>query len=685
MSGIKITRSNGARRKEWHRRLNRLLLTLGVSLALPVQAGTDVLDLQLEDLLKVEIKSASRKLQHVQDVSAAVFVITREDIDRSGAQTIPDALRLAPGVEVARIGNNRWAVSIRGFNGRFANKMLVLKDGRSVYSPLFSGVMWEDEDVILADVDRIEVIRGPSAAMWGSNAVNGVINIISLDPSSMLGTEISASSGTDQPGSVTVRHGMKVGNGHVRISAKVADLDPAHTSSGDQGNDSWRNQRLGLHANWPAADGGNWMLVGEAYQSRADDRLDYTRYGRVPPLFDIQQADSGSSLLLRREQATGGGGNQEWQLSAQTSVSDLESLIHVQQQTVAGEFQQSLPSGAHELMWGGAYRLSRDDIQLPGSVMFDLAKFEQQQRDWRLASFFVHDDYALLPRRWQLSGGVRVDFDSWSGTQVQPDIRLAYTPSASSTWWTSLARASRTPSRLELDVPFLFSETPAVPPATPAVDTVRVPPAAGSLKAEIVTALEAGWRSRVNAELSLDLSVFTADYSDVVSMSTQPMQMVSPVVVVVPLTSINGAKVHTQGFELAADWQVRHDWRLQSIYSRLYLSSPALADPAAAAEQSLWIGRVARERASLRSAWTLNNGHQLDLWLRHVSGLSNPPVPAYTELDLRYAVPLGGHGNLILIGQNLLNRRHPEFVSDYLPIQQTEVGRSLLLKATWHF
>jgi iron complex outermembrane receptor protein len=427
------------------------------------------------------------------------------------------------------------------------------------------------------------------------------------------------------------------------------------------------------------------MLVGEAYRSRADDRLDYTRYGRVPPLFDIQQDNSGSSLLLRREQATEGGGKLEWQLSAQTSVIDLETLIREQRQTVAGEFQHSVPSGTHELIWGGSYRLSHDDIQLPNSVVFDRAKFAQKQRDWRLASIFVHDDYALIPTRLHLSGGVRVDFDSWSGTQVQPDIRLAYTPSAETTWWTSLARASRTPSRLELDVPFLFSETPAVPPAMPAIDMVRLAPAQDSLKAETVTSLEAGWRSRINAELSLDLSVFTTDYSGIVSLSTQPMQLISPALVVVPLTSINGATARTHGFELAVDWQINPGWRLQSSYSRLYLSSPTLADPAAAAEQSLWLGRVARDRASLRSAWTLGNGHQFDLWLKHVSNLTNPPVRAYTELDLRYALPLGGRGKLALIGQNLLNQRHPEFVSDYLPIQQTEVARSLLLKATWHF
>ena len=244
---ISNIRSRSASVTGLRRPLARLLMALSAPLALPALAGGILLDLPLEDLLKVEITSASRKSQHVQDVAAAVFVITREDIERSGARTIPEALRLAPGLEVARIGNNRWAVSIRGFNGRFANKLLVLKDGRSVYSPLFSGVMWEDEDTILGDVERIEVIRGPSAAMWGSNAVNGVINIISRSAASAPGTKLSISSASDEPGSITLRQdGIKIGDGHLRLSAKAFELNPAHTSSGAEGNDGWRATRLGL-------------------------------------------------------------------------------------------------------------------------------------------------------------------------------------------------------------------------------------------------------------------------------------------------------------------------------------------------------------------------------------------------------------------------------------------------------
>jgi iron complex outermembrane receptor protein len=661
-----------------------MLLSGLATLVPPVWASDNFLELPLEDLLKVEIRSASRKLQRVQDVAAAVTVISREDIARSGARSIPEALRLAPGVEVARIANNRWAVSIRGFNGRFAQKLLVLKDGRSIYSPLFSGVMWEAEDTIMSEIERIEVVRGASAAMWGSNAVNGVINIITRSAANTLGTEVVASSATDEPGALTLRHGFAVGDGAVRLAAKRFNLEPAKTSSGADNNDSWHAGRVDLRGDWPTAEGGRWILAADAHQTRADDRFNYTRYGQVPPVFDVAQNNSGSSLMLRREHPTANGGTFDWQVSAETSLIHVENVIREERTTLNAEVQQRLPMGAHDLQWGASLRLSNDDVSLTALKIFGYPTADRPQRDWRLVSVFAHDDYTLVPERWRLSGGARIDFDSWSGPQVQPDMRLIYTPDAHTTWWTSLARAARTPSRLERDVPFTLATTPGTP-FSPTVITLRPAPAADSLKAETVTSLEAGWRSRLNASLSLDINAFVSDYSKLLATLTQPVQVIPPALVIVPLETTNVASARTHGFEVAADWQVSPGWRLQPQYSRLYLSSPRLADPAAAEMQSLWEGRVARHRWSLRSSWTLDQGQQLDLWLKYTSALSNPAVPGYTTLDLRYAMPLGPKADLAIIGQNLLGSRHIEFVHDYLPTEQSEMGRSVMVKATWHF
>lgn len=671
--------------KKKYRRLGASsFLFAQVFLAIPTLAHDHFLNLPLEDLLQIEISSASRKVQPVREVAAAVFVISHEDIERSGARSIPEALRLAPGVEVARMANNRWAVSIRGFNGRFANKLLVLKDGRSIYSPLFAGVMWEAENAILNDIERIEVIRGPSAAMWGSNAVNGVINIISRHAADTQGTKLMASTATDEDGALTVRHGMPLGNGHLRLSAKGFDQAPSQAANGLPANDHWRAGRIGLRGDWPAQEGGHWMLVGEAYHSRSGDRLDRTNFGVTPALMDIALTTGGGNLSLRREQPMADGGQLDWQLSVDTSRLHLETLIREERDTVSAEFQRRTPLGTHDLLWGASYRFSRDHIAVPGRLILDGAQFDRPQRDWKIASVFVHDGYPLIAQKLRISGGIRLDHDNWSGTQVQPDLRLAWTPSAKTTWWTSLARAARTPSRTELDMPLVLGETPANPPS-PAVRIVRFPLAQGALKAEIVDSLEAGIRQRVNAQLSVDLAAFVSDYSGLSSLVTQPPQAVSPTLVVVPVGNNNGASARTHGFEIAADWQVTPHWQIQPHYARLYLRNPRLSDPALSQLQDQWEGSVPRDRASLRSSWTWGRGHQFDVWLKYTSSMRNPAVPAYTALDLRYAWRIGRHVTMALIGQNLLDQRHLEFVPDTLPMQPTEIGRSLMIKGAWRF
>lgn len=664
--------------------LKRRLLAILASLPCAAQAvaGDDLLNLPLEDLLNIELSSASRKMQQVQNVAAAVFVISRDDIERSGARTIPEALRLAPGVEVARIANNRWAVSVRGFNGRFANKLLVLKDGRSVYSPLFSGVMWEAEDAILGDIERIEVIRGPGAAMWGSNAVNGVINIISRRAADTQGSEIVASSATDEAGAVTVRHGMAVGDGHLRISAKGFSLNAATTAGGAKGNDDWTAGRVGLRGDWPAADGGRWTLVGESYRSRADDRLDRKAFFDPPAVQDISQLNTGSNLSLRREMPMADGGQMDWQVSGETSVLNESTLVHEDRSSFAGEFQRRIPFDRNELIVGASYKSSRDEIRILSPRPIALS---EPQRSWRIASLYVNDEYALIPDRLRVSGGIRLDHDNWSGTQAQPNVRLAWTPSTETTWWTSLARASRTPSRAEIDLPLYVSSKAAIPPLVPAVYVVRVPPPAETLKAEKVTTFELGFRQRVSTQLSLDLVAFASDYTQLLSLVTESARFLSPGVVLQPLTTGNNGAARTHGFELATNWQASADWRVQGSYSRLYLSTARLADPAAAATQELVEGRVPRHQASLRSSWTLREGDNVDLWLKYVGRLAKPEVAGYTVVDLRYAHRISKNAEVALIGQNLLDARHPEFVADYLAIQQTEIGRSLMIKGIWRF
>jgi len=388
------------------------------------------------------------------------------------------------------------------------------------------------------------------------------------------------------------------------------------------------------------------------------------------------------NLSLHREQPMADGGQLDWQVSAETSILYAESLIREERTTVASDFQRRLPLGRHDLIVGASYRLSKDNLESLGMVTLDRA-----QRDWRIGSVFANDEYVLVPDQLSLSGGVRVDHDNWSGTQVQPNVRLAWTPNRDTTWWTSLARAARTPSRGELDVTIPLTQIPANPPQAPfPTQILRVPPPEGTLKAEKVTTFELGYRQRVNTQLSLDLVAFVSNYSQLTSPQTQaPGFDPSLGLVILPVSDTNNTRAHTHGFEIAADWQVNPDWRIQPTYSLLYISAPALLDPFANGQQDQLMGRVPRHRASLRSSWNLQNGNNLDLWLKYTSRLANPVVAGYTVLDLRYAFHLGKGTEIAIIGQNLLDRRHPEFVSDYLPIQQTEIGRSLMVKGTWRF
>lgn len=650
----------------------RALLCLGAVAVAQPSASQDLLNLPLEDLLKIEISSASRKVQQVQDVAAAVFVISRDDIARSGASSIPEVLRLAPGVEVARIANNRWAVSIRGFNGRFANKLLVLKDGRSVYSPLFSGVLWEAEDTVMSDIERIEVIRGPGASMWGSNAVNGVINIISRSAVETLGTELIATTGTEERGGVTLRHGLAVGNGHVRLSFKGFDREPSRARSGEKGNDDWAAARLGLRGDWPAQGGGRWSLMSEAYQSRADERRDLTRFSSAPPVFDARQANSGGHVSLQREQPMPDGGQVDWHISAEQTTFDSEILIREERKTLSGGYQRRLPLGGHELILGTSYRYSRDNIDVNNSYASQPA---QRQRAWRIASVYVHDDYELIPQQLRLSGGIRVDHDNWSGTQIQPNVRLAWTPDSQTTWWSSLSRAARTPSRYELDIPYVIGETTSL-------KTLRRLPAT-ALKAEQVNTFELGFRQRVTPKISLDLAAFASNYSELANFRSRPVQSGSPSVM--PADSTNDTNARTRGYELAVDWQITPQWRVQPSYTRLQLRSPPTGDPTGDVIQAWWEGRVANQRLALRSSWSFNNGHKLDLWLKHVGAMGLPQLPAYTVIDMRYAIDLGRHAELAIVGQNLLNQRHVEYQGDYLPTQPVEMARSLKITGTWRF
>jgi len=648
-------------------------------------------DLSLEDLLKTEIVTVSRKPEALQATAAAAFVITREDIERSGVTSIPEALRMAPGVQVARIANNRWAVTVRGFNGRFANKLLVLVDGRSIYSPLFAGVLWEFEDTLLEDVERIEVIRGPGAAIWGANAVNGVINIITRKARDTQGDLVAASAGSKEAFGAA-RHGGEAADGYYRVWAKAFSRAPSVDLTGVQGNDSWRAGRVGFRRDWAAGTDRRWMLSGEAYGGPTGDRWNIadlaSPQGYTPT--DITEKGSGAHLL----------GRGEW-TSAEGTVSALQSYLDYQDINVENEIQQTRTTvdidfqrhapvtAGNDFVWGLGYRFSKDDVQSQG-----IFSFVPERSSANLASAFLQDDYALVPDKLRLIAGARVEHNSYTGWELQPNLRTIWTPTPNQSFWAAVSRAVRTPTRADENAQVDLTVTPASPPQVPLpVLTRNIPAPSGRIRSEKVRTLEVGYRQQLDAALSLDLTAFLSAYQDLRSAQLASQQVILTGIphIEEDINPVNAVQAHTRGVELSVDWRPVPGWRLQPSYSYLHIhAATSSTDPLVQFDAAGVGGSAPLQEWTLRSAWTPSSRQQWDLWLRHVGALENADesgtvIAAYTTLDARAAWRPRPALELSVVGQNLLQARHAEFVPDLLPSVTLQVQRSFYIKAKYQF
>jgi len=649
-------------------------------------------DMSLEDLLNVEITSAARKSQRLNDVAAAVYVITREDIERSGATSIPEALRLAPGVSVARLANNRWAVSIRGFNSRFSNKLLVLMDGRSMYSQLFSGVLWEVEDTLLEDIERIEVIRGPGAAMWGANAVNGVINIITRRARDTQGNLLVAGGGSEESAFASFRHGMAVGDGHLRVWGKAFARDESVAPQGQTANDDWRAARAGFRGDWTMGSGHRMTVSGQAYYGSTDDTWLVpdirSPWGATPN--DVSQRTQGGFLLARDEWTLADGSEAAVQAYVSSGELKIPGSLSERRTTVDLDFQHRILLGErHDLIWGLGYRYSRDDISSTGMI-----SIRPQQQSFSLASAFIQDEITLVPETLRLLFGLRLEDNSFSGFAPQPSGRVIWTPSEHQSLWASVSRAARIPSRAELGADVDGAVIPARSPINPTPLPILVRNFANrDLGDEDLLAYEMGYRHQFGRALSLDVALFYNVYDDLRGRQTGVPRLVPPPplpYLLFPVFPDNSVRARTHGVEVAADWYPLPWWRIQPIYSYLDLRASSKTGDAASLESvATFNNSDPRHQWALRSSMSFSQRQQFDLWLRHVGKLatSGSPlyVPAYTTLDLRYAWRPTRDLELSLVGQNLLDGQHPESVASLLPSRNLEIQRGWYLKGRWQF
>lgn len=592
-------------------------------------------DLSLEDLMRVEVVTASHGSDRLGEVAAPVFVITRDDILRTGVRSLPEALRLAPGVDVARLSGSRWAVGVRGDAGRFSNKLQVLIDGRSVYSPLFSGVMWETQRVPLADIERIEIIRGPAGAVWGANAVNGVINILTRKAQDSLGRAIDVELGSEGAAVLHARHGTGSGEaGAWRLYAQVDGTGPSSEPGGGTANDASVVSTAGVRHDHELDPNTQLSAQAQLLHSRSND----TRLRPVvvapyllpsPTTQTIDRVHVHGTLTRRLQErsrltltgllaAESGEERGSQRISSQTA--DLE-LTHA--------FQPA--ASAHEITWGAGMRLYADHNETQGSGRFDPPR--RHMLDGRL---FVQDRWVGVDQRLSVVGGLRLDHTDFAGTRAQPSLAVAWKPSADTTAWASLSRAIRVPSRGEEDADLAVAVIPPGTAGNPLPVLLRSGADQPTL-VESVQALQAGLRSRVNDRLALDATLFRQVYDPLTFRAPAP---VNPQVVMARTPYIDATlgrqpgRAEVRGLELSVDWRPLPSLRQQIGYTRLVPEVPVSAARSPGA-----LNDSPRHLLTLRLSYDVSPHLSVDAWARHASArgaAADRPghVPARTVLDL---------------------------------------------------
>jgi iron complex outermembrane receptor protein len=642
-----------------------LLFSTGASAA--AQTAPEALRrLSLEQLLNIEITTVARVGEPISDVAAAVFVITRDDIRRSGANSIPEVLRLAPGLQVARINGGTWSIGVRGFADRLARSVLVLIDGRAVYSPLFAGTYWENQDTFLGDIERIEVIRGPGGTLWGTNAVNGIINIITRQAQDTQGTLFTAGGGSQERAFGALRYGGARGQTAFRVYGKALDRGPQFHADGADF-DGWRSAQGGFRIDRPRPRGGALTLQGDAYAGRLGQRT--TLYAYQPPFaqqIDVESAISGGNVLARL--STAGPAAAGVQLQVYYDVTDRrEQPVGERRQTFDVDFlHRPGATGRHALIWGAGYRISSGRISAVAT-----SSFLPDVRTDALYSAFVQDDVAL-GNRWRLSAGTKVQHNPYSGLEWQPSARVAWLPARSHTVWGAVTRAVRIPSRVETDYTTTAFSSPGEVPVF-----VRLTPNP-DFTAERLIAYESGYRAQIARRASVTVSAFVNDLRDTLSTDLLPRFVEDtppPARLITPVTFSNTLHGTSRGLETTADVRVREWWRLTGSYTYTDVQMSRDADSRDVSQERNYEGVVARHQWQGAASFDLRRWTVDGTW-RAISARRAPVVPAYGALTLRVGRQIGGV-ELSLVGQDLLSDHHREWSGP------AEIQRSIYARATW--
>jgi len=635
----------------------------------------DLTDLTLAELLDVDVTSVSKRPEKRAVAPAAVYVITAEDLRRSGVTSIPEALRMVPGVSVAKLDANKWSVTSRGFSGRFANKLLVLIDGRSIYTPLFSGVYWETREVLLKDVDRIEVIRGPGGTLWGANAVNGVINIVTKKAADTQGGLVVVGGGTEEKAVGAFRYGGRSGeHGHYRVYGQLRARDEGEFADGEDGQDDWVTGRGGVRFDWEWPDGDLFTLQGDTYGTDVSQsyelaylRPPFTRFRKHGSYF------SGGNLLGRWTHRFSDQSDLQVQAYYDRSESNIIT-VDEDRDTFDLDLQHRLELGArHELVWGLGFRYLQDKTS--GSPFVSL---DPEDRRQRLFSAFVQDSITLPGDKLRLTIGSKIEHNDFTGVEIQPSARLVWTPAEGHSVWAAVSRAVRTPSRIEDDGRI---RSMALPRTEIALFGNR------DFKSEDLLAFELGYRLYATERFALDLAAFYNVYDDLRSIEIRaPFIQLAPLPLraVVPAVGHNNMSAETYGFEVALDGKPRPWWQLRLAYTFTEVDidlHPKTIDIVSGQTEE----DAPEQQVYLRNSFDLSNNLELDVVLRYVDPLPSLGVDDYVTADLRLGWHPSENLEVSIAGRNLLDSEHTEFASTFVDTVPTEVERGIYGEISWRF
>ena len=643
------------------------------------QAKSNLAHLSLSELGNIKVTTSTKEPEEVWQTPAAIYVITQDDIRRSGATTIPELLRMVPGLDVARIDSDHWAIGVRGFNGEFSKALLVMIDGRSVYSPLFAGVYWQVQDTLLADIDRIEVIRGPGGTIWGANAVQGVINIITKNARDTYGTYFTAYGGNVDQGTVALRYGSRHdSNLDYRVYGK-GSMYGAEFHPDGQNFDEWKMGQLGFRTDW-TPNGRDFLNVqGDLYKGRDGERVAISLYSppSVAVIQDPAHRTSGGNVVARWRHVMSATSDYELrgyfdrtsrfspQLDEIRNTIDLDFLYHF------------APDARQDVLLGVGARWSPDHI----GQKFATLDFAPHDETDSIYSWFAQDRVAIVPNALSLTLGSKFEHNNRSGFDVQPNVRLLWTPTQHQTYWAAVTRAVRTPSRLDQDLQ-LTDYLPTLSTNGPVFLRVL---GSKDFKSEVLVGTELGYRTLITHQIYVDTAIFHNEYNDLYGYSPAIIfaeANPAPAHTILEWHLANALKGDTSGGEIAPDWKPSDWFELKGWYAYLHLyvhDKPGFTDNLNTASDN---GSSPHHQVRAQALFNFPKGFEFNATYRYVSSLPAQMVKAYKTADARFAWHPTLHWALSVTGQNLLQPHHPEFGSDVDTI--VGIKRAVYAKLTWN-